>query len=204
MAHIQMTHHQYNLRAPGKKIAYAANRKDIEFSFDDPSAKRMVESDLKMIEYFSEEIRKLEWFILKHARGEAENALLLSILKTVPGIGPVLSLTLLYEIHTIQRFPTVQQFCSYARLVKPEKTSQGKRAGGGGKKIGNPHLRWTFSEAMYLFLRSSKEAKKCLQRLQRQHSKAKAMHILSHRLGKAVYFMLLRKDAFNANKFFAH
>jgi len=203
MAHVQMTHHQYNLPAPGKKIAYKANRDNLQLALEDPCAKRMVESDLRMIEHYSDEIRKLEWHIEKQAKHNGENALMLSLLQTVPGIGTVLSLTLLYEIHTIERFPSMQQFCSYARLVKPEKTSQGQQAGKGGGKIGNPHLRWAFSEATYLLLRSSPEAKKCLERLQKKSNKAKALHTLSHRLGKGIYFMLKRREAFNANKFFA-
>ena len=38
-------------------------------------------------------------------------------LRTVPGIGPVLALILLYEIHDIGRFADVGRFLSYARLV---------------------------------------------------------------------------------------
>ena len=203
MAHVQMTHHQYNLKAPGKKIAYRANREGIELAFEDDSAKRMIESDLTMIESYSEEIRKLEWFIEKQGRSKVNNAQALSLLKSVPGIGDVLSLTILYEIENIERFSSVQKFCSYARLVRPEKTSAGKSVGGGGKKIGNPHLKWAFSEATALMLRACAKAKKYKERLERKHGKAKAMNLLSHRIGKAVYFMLLRNKPFDENKFFA-
>ena len=41
-----------------------------------------------------------------------------SLLQTVPGIGKILSLVRLDEIHDIGRFPSVQDFASYARLVK--------------------------------------------------------------------------------------
>jgi len=36
----------------------------------------------------------------------------LVILMTVPGIGEILALTILYEIHTIKRFPSAQKFSS--------------------------------------------------------------------------------------------
>ena len=39
-------------------------------------------------------------------------------LRTVPGIGPILGLVLLYEIDAIRRFPEVGNFLSYARLVR--------------------------------------------------------------------------------------
>lgn len=203
LAHVQMTHHQYNLDSPGRKIAYRGNRKGLEVSFEDASAKRMIESDLTMIEHYSEEISKLEWFIAKSARKSPDSQLLLSLLKTIPGVGDILSLTLLYEIQDITRFSSQQHFCSYARLVRPEKTSAGKRAGSGGGKIGNAHLKWAFSEAVAIMLRDER-AKKYLQRLQSKGSRAKAFSTFSHRLGKAVYYLLSRKEAFDPNMFFAH
>jgi len=51
----------------------------------------------------------------------------LYLLQTVPGIGKILSLVRLYAIHDIGRFPRVQDFASYARLVKCSKESAGKR-----------------------------------------------------------------------------
>jgi transposase len=204
IVHLEMTHQQYNVPNPGRKLKYRGNREGLAKAFSDESVRYMVESDARMAEYYTEEIGKLEWYIRKNTNRDPVNAQAVSLLKTVPGIGDVLGLTLLYEIHTIERFPTVQQFSSYARLVKPEKTSSGKRVGSGGGKIGNPHLKWAFSEAAVLLLRSSEEAKKYLTRLQKKHSKAKALSILAHKLGIAIYFMLKRKEGFNPNKFFAH
>ena len=71
-------------------------------------------------------------------------------LRSVPGIGKILALVLLYEIHDIPRFPSVQDFVSYCRLVKCGKESDGKHYGSSGAKIGNAHLKWAFSEAAVL------------------------------------------------------
>jgi transposase len=54
---------------------------------------------------------------------------------------------MIYEIHDIRRFPSVQEFASYCRLVKSKKESAGKLDGTSGNKIGNAHLKWAFSEA---------------------------------------------------------
>jgi transposase len=67
--------------------------------------------------------------------------------RSVPGIGNILSLVLLYDIHPIERFPRVPEFASYCRLIKCAKESNGKRSGTSGSKIGNAHLKWAFSEA---------------------------------------------------------
>jgi transposase len=63
-------------------------------------------------------------------------------LRSVPGIGKILALVLLYEIHDIHRFPRVQDCVSYGRLVKCAKESDGKRYGYAGTKIGNAHRKW--------------------------------------------------------------
>ena len=107
----------------------------------------------------------------------------------------------LYEIHDIHRFPSVQDFASYCRLVKCGKESGGKRLGTSGNKIGNAHLKWAFSEAATLFLRNNPQGQKLLSRLEKKHDKGKALSILAHKLGRAVYFMLKRQVAFDLEMF---
>src|SRR2546426_11921308 len=81
-------------------------------------------------------------------------------LRSVPGIGKILALVLLYEIHDIHRFPRVQDFVSYCRLVKCAKQSDGKHYGYSGTKIGNAHLKWAFSEAAVLCLHGNPAAQR--------------------------------------------
>jgi transposase len=120
----------------------------------------------------------------------------------VPGIGKILSLMLLYEIHDINRFPRGQDFVSYCRLVKCAKASGGKRLGTSGAKIGKAHLTWAFSDAAVLFLRNHPAAQKYLARLETKHDKGKALTILAQKLARAVYHMLKRKAAFDRETFF--
>ena len=122
-------------------------------------------------------------------------------LQSVPGIGQMLALVLRYEIQDIARFPRVQDFVSYCRLVKCAKESNGKRLGTSGKKIGNVHLRWAFAEAAILFLRQNQPGKEFFMKLEHQHGKAKALTVLAHKLGRAVYYMLTRERAFDLSRF---
>jgi hypothetical protein len=110
----------------------------------------------------------------------------------------------LYEVHDIKRFGSVQRFCSYARLIRPEKESDGKWAGKSNKKIGNAHLKWAIRTAAMISLRESEQAKKYVDRLTRKHNKGKALGIYTHKLGRAVYFMLKNKRAFDMKHFFNH
>lgn len=61
-------------------------------------------------------ITDLELTIVREARRHDGDAF--HRLRSVPGIGKVLALTILCEIHDIARFDRVQEFASYARLVK--------------------------------------------------------------------------------------
>jgi transposase len=199
LAHVQNTNSQYNLPVIGKKIAYKANREGVAERFADPAVQKSIEVDLALITYYDALLRDVELTIVKTAKHHDANTLYL--LQTVPGIGKILSLVLLYEIHQIDRFPRVQDFASYCRLVKCAKESAGKRSGTSGTKIGNAHLKWAFSEAAVLFLRDNPAGQKFLTRLEKKHSKGKALTILAHKLARAVYYMLKQKTAFDMSKF---
>ncbi len=201
LAHIQNTHHQYNLPAPTAKVAYRANRAGVAEAFAEPDARKSLEVDLQLIEHYDQILRELELHLVRQAKEHDPQAF--HRLRSVPGIGKILALTILYEIHQIERFPRVQDFLSYARLVKCDHTSAGKRLGTGGAKIGNVHLKWAFSEAAALFLRNNPDGQKHLQRLAGRHGKAKALSILAAKLGRAVYFMLSKERAFDRERFLA-
>jgi transposase len=108
---------------------------------------------------------------------------------------------ILYEIHDINRFERVQDFASYSRLVKCKRESAGKSYGTGGAKVGNVYLKWAFSEAAVLFLRGNDEARAWLDKKAQQHNKARALTLLAHKLGRAVYFMLKRNQVFDQTRF---
>jgi transposase len=122
-------------------------------------------------------------------------------LQSIPGVGKLLALILLYEMHEAQRFDSAGQFLSYARLVRCAHESAGKKLGTGGKKIGNGHLRWAFAEAACLFLQRSERAKKWKQKQAAQRGSGKAMAILAARLARAVYHMLRKGEAFDEERF---
>jgi transposase len=153
LGHVQQTNSQYKLPDIGKKRAYTANRTGVAERFPDPAVQKSVEVDLTLIGYYDQLLRDLEVHIVKAAK--QPDAQTLSLLQTVPGIGKILRLVLLYEIHDIAQFPRVQDFVSSCRLVKCAKESAGKRYGTAGAKIGHAYLKWAFSEAAVLFLRDN-------------------------------------------------
>ena len=200
LAHIHNTNTQYNYPQIGKNLRYKSNRVLVDKRFADPSVQRSVDMDISLINFYDTQLSSVECYILKHAKAHDYHCYML--LNSVPGIGDIIGLVILYEIDDINRFKTVQDFASYTRLVKCKAESAGKSYGSSGAKIGNAHLKWAFSEAAVIFLRGNPTAKHYVDRLTKRHGKAKALSILAHKLGRAVYFILKRKQPFDKERFF--
>ena len=201
MAHIQNTNHQCNLEPFGVRLNRKGGRPELMERFQDPSVRKSMDANLELIDLYDKLIAGLELYIIRQAK--AHDADLFHRLRSSQGIGKILALTILYEVQDIGRFPRVQDFASYSRLVKCSKESAGKRYGTSGKKIGNVHLKWAFSEAAVLFLRGNPEGQKYLQRMSRKHGKGKALSILAHKLGRAAYYVMNRRRNFDMRKFLA-
>ena len=199
LTHVQQTNSQYNLPEIGKKIAYKANRDGVAERFPNPAVQKRIEVNLALIGQYDHLLRDVELAVLKTAK--PHDAHTLYLLRTVPGIGEILSLVLLYEIHHIERFPRVRAFVSSCRLVKCAKESAGKRDGTSGTKIGNAYLKGAFSEAAVLCLRNNPAGQKSLARLEKKHGQGKALTVLAHQLARAVYDLLKRGVAFDLNAF---
>ena len=200
LAHVQLVNQQYNHDPFEKMLQYASNRDVLDrFAAEQRAAERRGRPEngrplRPAPEATGDELA---------SAGQAARSEACCLLRTIPGIGKILSLVLLYEIHTIDRFPSVGDFLSYARLVTPKQTSDGKVTGHGGGKIGNVHLKWAFSEAVLWMLRYSEDAKAFLKRKEKKYGKARAMTLLARKIARAVYQMLKRKEPFDAVKFFA-
>jgi transposase len=203
ITHLEILNAQNNLPPFGKKLAYAANRAELKIPerFGDPSVRMSVTLDLDLIDKLDELIAKVELHLTRTVK--VDDVQSYHRLRTIPGVGPILALVLLYEMHRVERFEHVGQFLSYARLAPCDHESAGKKLGSGGKKIGNAHLRWAFAEAACLFLRGSERAKQWKQKQEKKHGSAKALAIVAARLARAVYHMLRKEEAFDEERFFS-
>jgi transposase len=194
LAHSQPTTSQYHRPELGQKIASNANRGGVAERVPEPAVQQSIEVDLALSGHDDERLRDVA-----RASGSTathHNANTLDLLRTVPGLGELLSLVLRYEIPDIQRCPRVPEFVSYCRLVKCAKESAGKRYGTSGTKIGNASLQWTCSEAAVLFLRSHAAGQQSLARLEKTHGQGHALTVFAQQLARAVYDMLKRRTAF--------
>jgi hypothetical protein len=168
---IHQPNRQDHLPDIGKKIADKANRDGVAERFAEPAVHKRIEVDLALMGH-DDELRR--------------DITTRSLRRTVPGMGAILRLVLLDDIHAIQRVPRVHEVVSSCRLVTCAKASAGKRYGTAGTQIGHASLTWAFSEAAVCFLRHTPPGQTWLVRLEQNHGTGKALTVLAPKLARAV------------------
>ena len=123
-------------------------------------------------------------------------------LKTVPGIGQILALTIMLETGDIRRFASVGNFASYCRCVGSQKISNGKRKGKGNTKNGNKYLAWAFVEAAHFAIQFNSKIKSFYQRKKAKTKVVVAIKAVAHKLCRACYYIMRDRVAFDVTKAF--
>ena len=200
--HVHTALRQLNLPPVSNDVKYKSKRGGIAEAVPDPCVRRSVAADLELLDPLDATIRRLERDIEVAAREHYAQEM--AVLQSIPGVGLIISLTVLLEINAVERFDSRQQFCSYARLIAPPLESAGKKVGVGCRKQGNAWLKWAFSEAAVLCAQKDERIGAYLQRLTSRYGTGKALGILAHKLGRAMYHMLLRKKVFDIDQFLRH
>jgi transposase len=199
LAHSQHTHSQYHRPESGTKLAYKAHREGVAARFPEPAVQKSLEVDLALLGDYDPRLSDVELHIIKAAK--QPDAQTLDLLQPVPGIGTILSLVRLYEMHASQRLPRVQALVAYCRLGKCRQESAGKRSGTTGTKSGNASLQWAFSAAAVLLLRAHPAGQTSRARVEKKHGPGKALTVLAQKVARAVYDRLTRRPAFDRQKF---
>src|SRR5262249_54564185 len=110
LTHLQILNAQYNLAPFPKKLSFAANR--VEMNVAERCVQNSAAVDLALVDRLGE----LERYLTRAAK--VDDVQTYHRLQTIPGVGKVLALVLLYELHDVQRFATAGQFLSYARRCR--------------------------------------------------------------------------------------
>lgn len=112
------------------------------------------------------------------------------------GIGKVGAFTLLLEIDTIDRFPTVKDFLSYCRLVLAAKNSGGKTRQRPSKD-GNKYLNLASHHAAVRATQYFPEVQRFYRATARRKPPRVARALVAKELAKAAYLVLRRQERFN-------
>jgi hypothetical protein len=178
LTHVPQTTHPYNLSAFSTNLAYQANRDGLAARFVAPAVQKTIEVDLALMGSYAQLLNDVALSMVRTAKPPAPATFYPR--QSVPGIGKLLRLVRLYEIHDIRRFPRVQDVMSYGRLVTCAQASAGKRDGASGTTMGHASLTWAFSDAAVLFLRDNPAGHTYRTRRAKTHGTGKALTVLAH------------------------
>jgi len=123
-------------------------------------------------------------------------------LRTVPGIGEILALTIMLEVGDISRFPKVGNFASYARCVPIARLSAGKSKGKGNRKNGNRYLCWAFVEASNFSRRFNEKFRKYYQRKSAKTNNIIATKAICNKLARICYYIMRDQVPFDDEAIF--
>ncbi len=153
----------------------------------------------EVIDFLGQQIRRIESLVLEKVKLQKP----FQCLQSIPGVGKILSLTIMLETGSIMRFKKVGNFTSYCRKVPISWTSNNKKKGKGNSKNGNKYLAWAFSEAAEHSRRHCDQARAFFNRKAARTNNSVAYSALAHKLARAAYYMMRDQVQFNPNKLFA-
>jgi len=164
----------------------------------EPDLALAVKANLSVMSSADEQVQLLEQTVTQRVKLRPQ----FSFLKTVPGIGEILALTIMLETGHIQRFSGVGNFASYCRCVGSQKISNGKKKGKGNTKNGNKYLAWAFIEAAHFAIQYNSKIKSFYQRKKVKTKVVVAIKAVAHKLCRACYYIMRDRVAFNITKAF--
>lgn len=159
---------------------------EVKRFFPDKEMQTAVLASVGLIRHLEVEISGIERMITKKLKIRKEFAKLM----TVPGIGKILTLTIMLEVGNIRRFPTVGDYSSYCRCVKSTRTSAGKIIGYGNRKNGNQYLSWAYIEAAQAARRFHETVRSYYEKKMAKTNRIVAIKALSHKLTRASYYVM--------------
>ena len=157
-----------------------------------------VKANLSVMSSADEQVELLEQTVTQRVQLRPQ----FSFLKSVPGIGEILALTIMLETGDIRRFCSVGNFASYCRCVGSQKISNSKKKGQGNTKNGNKHLSWAFVEAAHFAIRYNSKIKSFYQRKKAKTKIVVAIKAVAHKLCRACYYIMRDRVAFDITRAF--
>jgi transposase len=150
------------------------------------------------IDFLSRKIKDIE----KKVRELIRPTKSYELLRTIPGVGDILALTILLETGSIDRFKRVGNYVSYCRKVSSQWKSNKKKKGKGNTKNGNKYLAWAFSEAAEHARRYDERCRAFYNRKSSKKNFMVAHNALAHKLVRAAYYIMKDSVRFDPVKLF--
>jgi transposase len=182
-----------NIHAPMDNIWGTEGRKwVVALPLDDPY-KSIMDQSLSLMDRLSQFISSWESVLEEKGNGDER----VNLLKSVPGIGVIHSMTIVAEAGDFSRFPSAKKFASYSCLVPTDRSSGGKVRHGPIGRQGNLILKYTFAEAATAAVRVKGPLRKYYLHQRSKKGTSVAKIALGRKMAKTVYQMIKHNLTFD-------
>jgi transposase len=171
---------------------------DLEIFFQDEHLNLSAEVNVAAISFLTHHITRIQKAVKKKVKLREP----FELLKTVPGIGEILALTIMLEVGDISRFSKVGDFASYARCVPTKRISNEKSKGKGNRKNGNRYLNWAFVEASNFARRFNEKFLRYSQRKTAKTNYIVATKAICNKLARVCYYIMRDQVPFREEDIF--
>ncbi len=127
----------------------------------------------------------------------------MQLVKSLPGVGPILSIVIDLEVGSVDRFPAASHLASYSGTVPKVKASGGKQRHGRMVKQANNYLKWAFIEAANVvvmkrrhYLWRRKHVSMLYERTRQRKGHAVAVGAVARHLAEATFWVLTKAEPY--------
>ncbi len=157
----------------------------------------ILKENLKLLDLFNDLIKKAEREIQRLIGKDPR----INLLKTIPGLGPILAAVVALEIDDISRFGSAPKLASYTGLVPSTYASGGKVFHGRLLHMSNKWLRWAFVEAAWVAMRCSPYCRMFYESRRRNKGSHTAIIALARRISEIVWHVLSENREYQERPF---
>lgn len=183
-----------NMKCPFTSITGKKSQEWLRTLEIKPVYKMEIENLLDSIEFTTAQIAKSEEFAMQQCSTFAQQDL--HLLKTIPGIGDILAMTLVAEIGDLNRFHSSHALAMYSGVVPSVMSSGGKEIHGSIIRQSNRYIRLALGEAIRHTAKKDERMKIFYEKLAERKGKRKAKVACMNKLIKYIYHMLTKNQEY--------
>jgi transposase len=155
------------------------------------------ERQLKQIDTLNREIERLD----KRMKGVFDETEEIRFLRSMPGIGFLLSIVISLEVGDVSRFSGPEKLASYSGTTPRVHASGGKVRYGSLRPDVNRYLKWAFVEAANTIsinrkLWPKRHTVQLYERIRKRKGHSKAVGAVARHLAEATYWILKKKEGY--------
>lgn len=190
---------RHNVHVPGADLFGAGPRLVLAARLPElpQHSREAIEQELATLDFLELQIEAAE----QRLETIMERSVEADLLKTLPCVGPILSMVMMLEIGRADRFPTAAHLASYAGLVPRVHSSGGHTRMGQVCGNVNRNLKWAFVETANLIVINQRRlcgthVVRLYQRIKRAKNHQKAAMAVARHLAEAAWWVLTKLEAY--------